>query len=33
MSQPPHLAQEDVAELLQEIDQGKQPVRFDSPLS
>ncbi len=33
MSKPPHLATEDVAELLQEIEHGKRPVQFDSPLS
>lgn len=32
-SKPPYLTTEDVAELLQEIEHGKRPVQFDSPLS
>lgn len=33
MSQPPHPSDLDVDELLTQIDQGKRPVRFESPLS
>ena len=32
MKEPPHLAEEDVSALLQVIDEGKQPTRFESPL-
>jgi hypothetical protein len=30
MQQPPHLSAEDVAELEQAIESGKQPVKYDS---
>jgi hypothetical protein len=29
----PHVTQEDVAELLRLIDEGRQPVRYESPLA
>ncbi|MGE0710594.1 MAG: hypothetical protein AB7N76_27375 [Planctomycetota bacterium] len=32
MAEPPGVSSEDVAELLQEIDRGKRPVQFGSPL-
>jgi hypothetical protein len=31
MEQPPHVIHEDVEALLQAIDEGKQPMRFESP--
>ncbi len=31
MKEPPHLTEEDVSALLQAIDEGKQPIRFESP--
>jgi hypothetical protein len=31
MEQPPHVTHEDVEALLQAIDEGKQPIRFESP--
>ena len=32
MEKPPHLTHEDVEALRQSIDEGKMPVKFDSPL-
>lgn len=32
MAEPPRVREEDVAALLDEIDRGKRPVQFDSPL-
>jgi integrase len=31
MKKPPHLTEEDIQALLQAIDDGKQPIRFESP--
>ena len=31
MKEPPHLTEEDAQALLQAIDEGKQPIRFESP--
>ena len=31
MEQPPHLTHEDVEALRQSIEEGKMPVKFDSP--
>ena len=31
MKEPPHLTEDDIAALLQAIDEGKQPTRFESP--
>ena len=31
MKEPPHLTEEDISALLQVIDEGKQPTRFESP--
>lgn len=32
MGQPPHVSEEDVAELVKELERGKRPIQFDSPL-
>ena len=31
MKEPPHLTEDDIAALLQAIEEGKQPIRFESP--
>jgi len=31
MKEPPHLIEDDIQALLQVIDEGKQPIRFESP--
>ena len=31
MKEPPHLTEDDIQALLQAIDEGKQPTRFESP--
>lgn len=31
MKEPPHLTEEDAQALLKAIDEGKQPIRFESP--
>jgi hypothetical protein len=31
MKEPPHLTEDDIQALLQAIDEGKQPIQFESP--